>query len=86
MDANAKVGNKVVPGDPHEVSDNGKLLLDLVERQNLRILNSSPKRSGVVTRHRATEQILLSFPQFLSVWSVILQEVPQCTQNFPVFY
>ena len=39
MDANAKVGKKVVKGDPHEMTNNGKLMLDLTERQNLVITN-----------------------------------------------
>ena len=28
------------------------------------------------------KRILLSFPQFLSVWAVILHEAQQCTQHF----
>ena len=39
MDANAKVGKKVVKGDPNEMTNNGKLMLDLTERQNLVITN-----------------------------------------------
>ena len=54
MDANAKVGKSVLKDDPNEESANGKLLLDMVERQNLRILNVSEKCSGVITRQRVT--------------------------------
>ena len=50
MDANAKVGSKVIKNDPNAMSENGRLLLDLVDRQNLRILNSSSKCEGVITR------------------------------------
>ena len=40
MDANAKVGKDVIKKDPHTITNNGKLLLDMVERQNLCILNA----------------------------------------------
>ena len=35
MDANAKVGSEVIKGDPNKQSDCEKLLLDVIERQNL---------------------------------------------------
>ena len=54
MDANAKVGKQVINDDPHDTSENGKLLLEFVERQNLKILNADQKCSGVVTRKRVT--------------------------------
>ena len=54
MDANAKVGPAIVKNDPNQTSENGRLLLGVVERQNLRILNCSPKCKGVVTRERTT--------------------------------
>ena len=54
MDANAKVGKTVINDDPNEVSENGKLFLDFVSRQNLRILNTSDKCTGVITRQRVT--------------------------------
>ena len=43
MDANAKVGSEVIEDDPNDISGNRKLLLDFVKKQNLRILNCSPK-------------------------------------------
>ena len=54
MDANAKVGKHIINGDPHNTSENGKLLLDFIERQNLNILNCDKKCSGTVTRKRVT--------------------------------
>ena len=42
MDENAKVGSEVIEDDPNDISGNGKLLLELVKKQNLRILNYSP--------------------------------------------
>ena len=35
IDANAKLGKDVISHDPNELSDNGWLLLDLIERENL---------------------------------------------------
>ena len=52
MDANAKAGKEIINDDPNDMSENGKLMLGLVKRQNLRILNTSSKCSGVVTRER----------------------------------
>ena len=54
MDANAEVGKHVIVDDPNNVSENGKTMLELINRQNLKIFNASPKCSGVVTRHRET--------------------------------
>ena len=54
LDANAKVGNTVISGDPHVMSENGKLLLNLVERENMFIQNISPLCQGVITRQRTT--------------------------------
>ena len=55
MDANAKVGGKVISGDPNEISDNGRLLVDIIKRENLVLVNSSPLCSGVITRQRVTQ-------------------------------
>ena len=55
MDANAKVGNTIIKGDPHKMSNNGKLLHDIIERQNLVIGNSLDLCKGVITRERLFE-------------------------------
>ena len=52
MDANAKVGKDVLRGDPHKMTGNGKLMLDMLERQNLTILNSLDICKGCITRER----------------------------------
>ena len=52
LDANAKVGKQVIKEDPNDVTANGQLLLDLVKRQNLRILNTLDVCDGVITRER----------------------------------
>ena len=38
MDANAKLGNNIINQDPNEMSDNGRLLQELIERENLALL------------------------------------------------
>ena len=50
MDANAKLDSKL-----HKMSKNGRLLLNLVQRQNLVIFNQLPICKGEVTRHRITK-------------------------------
>ena len=55
MDANAKVGPDVIKGDPHPQSSNGQYLVDLIERNNLIICNSTEKCQGLITRRRMTK-------------------------------
>ena len=55
MDANAKVGKNIIDGDSHSTSNNGKLLIDIIERQDLIIGNSLEICKGVVTRERVVE-------------------------------
>ena len=52
MDANAKVGNTIIKEDPHNMTNNGKLLLDVVQRQGLIIGNSLDICKGLITRER----------------------------------
>lgn len=65
MDANAKVGNEIIKGDPHKMSNNGRILLDIVKRQNLQIANSQHTCKGTITRQRIlenkTEQSVIDF-------------------------
>ena len=55
MDANAKLGKDVISEDTHNISNNGKLLLDIIERQDLVIGNALDICKGVVTRERVFE-------------------------------
>ena len=55
LDANAKVGKSVIPSDPKETSENGKLLIELIERENLYLQNISQFCKGVITRQRKTK-------------------------------
>ena len=56
MDGNAKVGKNIISQDPNNMSDNGRLLLELIERESLVLLNSSDLCQGSVTRHRVTKE------------------------------
>ena len=40
MDANAKLGQQYIKGDPHSQSDNGKLLAEIINRHALCVVNS----------------------------------------------
>ena len=55
MDANAKLGPEIIPHDPHSITSNGKLLRDLLIRQNLFCLNAHQLCEGLITRHRKTK-------------------------------
>ena len=56
MDANAKVGNSIIKDDPHTRSSNGKIMMDVVERQHLVIANSLDICKGTITRQRIFEK------------------------------
>ena len=55
MNANAKVGNTIIKGDPHGMTNNGKLMRDVIERQGLTIANALDICKGIVTRERQFE-------------------------------
>ena len=65
LDANAKLGKNFLREDPNDISENGRLLLGLVERENLMVLNASDQCTGGITRHRqtkdATENSILDY-------------------------
>ena len=52
VDGNAKVGKDIIRKDPNTISNNGKILLALVDRQGLVIGNASSKCTGTITRKR----------------------------------
>ena len=54
MDANAKIGKENLKDDPNTETPNGRILLDMCERQNLTILNTLDLCRGVITRERIT--------------------------------
>ena len=53
-DANSKLGNKIISGDPHQISQNGKLLNDIILRQDLIVVNATEKCQGLITRYKKT--------------------------------
>ena len=55
MDANSKVGKKYIPRDPHDISQNGAILAQIVERQQLTIANGTDTCTGTITRRRQTK-------------------------------
>ena len=65
MDANAKVGHENIQNDPHTITNNGKLLVDLISRQNLTMLNATDFCTGTITRERKagnkTEQSVIDY-------------------------
>ena len=65
LDANAKVGPNIISNDPNSQSDNGKLMIDLLARQNLYLVNASDLCKGIITRQRIaagrTEKSILDY-------------------------
>ena len=55
LDANAKLGKEIIRNDPHSATENGKILLDIVTRQNLTVVNAMEVCEGVITRERVTK-------------------------------
>ena len=55
MDANSKLGPGIIKGDPHQQSENGKVLAEIVRRNALVVMNSSEEKcKGKITRRRVT--------------------------------
>ena len=52
LDANAKVGSNIIFNDPNSQSENGKLMMDMLARQNLYLVNASELCKGIITRQR----------------------------------
>ena len=52
LDCNANLGKDITEGDPHNMSNNGKLLWEIIQRRNCTVVNSTDKCSGVITRSR----------------------------------
>ena len=79
MDANAKLGSGLIPNDPHRMSSNGKLLFDIMNRNNLVCLNSDPRCEGTITRFRrtvnGTENAVLDYLIVSSQLSSLLGEM-----------
>ena len=64
-DANSKLGNSWITGDPHDISENGKLMAEIISRQHLIVVNATEKCRGVITRCKKTingEEKVVSVP------------------------
>ena len=65
MDANAKIGKDKLKDDPNEQSNNGRIMLEMVERQGLEIANVLEQCQGLITRERIsgnkTEKAVLDY-------------------------
>ena len=65
MDANAKLGPEMIKGCPHKMSNNGKLLYNVIERQDLIVINALDLCKGIITRERIfqdkTEKSVIDF-------------------------
>ena len=57
MDANAKLGKEINPGDPKEQSRNGKLLEKVIIENELVLVNAKYLCKGIITRKRQTKII-----------------------------
>ena len=58
MDANSKLGEKYIPGDPHTITPNGKLLAGVIDRQELVVVNGIEACLGTITRTRKAKNII----------------------------
>ena len=65
FDANSKFGRNIIPGDPHPMSSNGKILWEVLVKNNMIIVNGTKKCSGLITRIkntvRGTEKSVIDF-------------------------
>ena len=86
-DANSKMGPEYIPGDPHDISENGKIVEGIIERHALVVANGiKGKSKGVITRKRITidgeeksaiDLVLLSEELVENVKEVIIDEGKQ---------
>jgi exonuclease III len=83
MDANAKLGEKYIKGDPYEISPNGTILAQIVERQKLIVGNGVSICRGTITRQRVTRNrteqsvidvVLFSADMYDSLMSIEVDE------------
>jgi exonuclease III len=52
LDCNAKLGKELIQGDPNTMSNNGKMLWEIMERRECTVINTTKKCNGVITRSR----------------------------------
>ena len=75
VDGNAKLGKHVISQDTHVMTENGRLLFNIIERESLVLLNTQ----GAVTRHRVTkekvEQSILDYMLTCDKLGLFLEEM-----------
>ena len=54
MDSKAKLGSNIIPDDPHPQSGNGKMLENVINSNNLKVVNGTDLCNGNITRKRTT--------------------------------
>ena len=54
MDSNSKLGPNWIPLDPHDQSENGKLLEKIIVENEIIVVNGTDLCQGTITRHRKT--------------------------------
>ena len=80
MDSNAKFGPAFIPLDPKPISDNGILLGQVIEENNLVVVNGTPKYEGVITRYRKTvNSVEASVTDHLIVCDVFYEIITKMT-------
>ena len=52
LDCNAKLGQELIIGDPNKMSNNGRLLWEIMERRDCTVVNTTSMCHGVITRSR----------------------------------
>jgi exonuclease III len=50
LDCNAKLGKELIEGDPNVMSNNGKMLWEIMERRECTVVNTTKECNGVITR------------------------------------
>ena len=60
-DFNAKVGNKIIPGNTEEITTGGKLLTELVEKEMMIIMNGTGICKGLWTRQQAGKKSIIDY-------------------------
>ena len=83
------MGYELIKDDPNRISENGRFLKDIIERENLVLLNSSPLCQGVITRHRVTknneEKSVIDFIITCDKLSIFLEKmVIDDARNYPL--
>ena len=59
MDGNFRAGSEIIPGDPHNMNNNGKLFKEfLSNNSHLTVVNSLDICKGIITRRRQTKHRL----------------------------